>query len=227
MPASSRHEASPAANHVLRLLGALLLYPAQSLRAVLPEIAAELATCRSLRRIDRERLTALIDELSTNDDVTAEETYVGLFDRGRATSLHLFEHLHGEGRERGAAMIRLGEMYHHAGFLLKPGELPDYLPALLEFLGHRPDDEVAAIMADCGHLVRGIGEAVAGRGSRYAAVFDAVLVHAGETGLDWSKAVEPEPLADIDDDWMDAPAFDKPDEQPTTSTIRFMPKPGR
>ncbi|AOY02243.1 nitrate reductase molybdenum cofactor assembly chaperone [Jeongeupia sp. USM3] len=225
--ASTRATSGRPPTHVLRLLGALLLYPAANLRALLPEIAAELSGDGSLRRIDRERLAELLESLMRADALDAEEAYVGLFDRGRAASLHLFEHLHGESRERGEAMVQLAELYQRAGFLLKPGELPDYLPALLEFLGNRPLAEAKAVMADCGHLVRKVGEAVAARGSRYAAVFDAALAVAGEDGLDWSKAVEPEPLDDVDDDWMDVPAFAKPDEQPATSTIRFMPRPGR
>ncbi|MBM3116838.1 nitrate reductase molybdenum cofactor assembly chaperone [Jeongeupia naejangsanensis] len=215
------------ATHALRLLGALLLYPEPGLRALLPEIAAEIANDGSLRRIDRERLADLLGELMRADGLDAEEAYVGLFDRGRAASLHLFEHLHGESRDRGEAMVQLAGVYQQAGFLLKPGELPDYLPALLEFLGCRPPADAKAIMADCGHLVRKIGEAVAARGSRYAAIFDAALVLAGEAGLDWAKGIEPEPLDNVDDDWMDTPAFAKPDEQAATSTIRFMPRPGR
>ncbi|BCL76002.1 respiratory nitrate reductase subunit [Jeongeupia sp. HS-3] len=212
---------------LLRVLGVLLQYPDQRLRSALPDVAAELATNQGLRGIDRERLTELVESLSRGDAFDIEEAYVGLFDRGRSTSLHLFEHLHGEGRDRGAAMVQLGEMYHRAGFMLKPGELPDYLPALLEFLGCRPLEEVRAVLADCAHLVRKVGETLAGRGSRYAAVLDAVLVFGGQQGLDWSRAPTPEPLTDIDDDWMDTPAFDKPDELPATSTIRFMPRPGR
>ncbi|WP_432719528.1 nitrate reductase molybdenum cofactor assembly chaperone [Jeongeupia wiesaeckerbachi] len=227
MPVSTRPASVRPACHALRLLGALLLYPEAGLRALLPEIAAEVSDDPGLRRIDRERLADLLSELMRADGLDAEEAYVGLFDRGRAASLHLFEHLHGESRDRGEAMVQLAGVYQGAGFLLKPGELPDYLPALLEFLGCRPLAEVKAIMSDCGHLIRKVGEAVAARGSRYAAIFDAALVMAGEDGLDWSKGVEPEPLDDVDDDWMDTPAFAKPDEQPATSTIRFMPRPGR
>ena len=82
---------------------------------------------------DRADLRALIGEIAAGDGLDAEERYVELFDRGQATSLNLFEHLHGDARDRGQAMVELKQLYERAGFALARNELPDYLPVLPVF----------------------------------------------------------------------------------------------
>jgi nitrate reductase delta subunit len=85
--------------------------------------------------------------------------------------------------------------------------LPDFLPAVLEYLSCRTIAEAREMLGDCAHILRAVGERLAGRGSRYAGVFDAVLNAAGESGVDWGKAPPSEPEPDADDDWAEAPAF--------------------
>ncbi len=216
----------------LRALGALLAYPRPELVDALPEIAAALDQSPLVGRPQRQRLRELVAELARADPYEREERYVGLFDRGRARSLHLFEHVHGESRERGQAMVDLHAVYERAGFRLAPGELPDYLPALLEFLSCRPMPEAREMLADCAHVLRALGERLAARSSRYAAVFDALLGVAGAPGLDWLKTAAPtEPDEKLDDDWMDAPAFGPGSERnsdargaATTAVMHFVPR---
>ena len=111
------------------------------------------------RRIE---LQALIDALLHADPLQAEAEYVELFDRGRATSLHLFEHVHGDSRDRRPAMIELGQTYAKAGLMLADGELPDYLPAVLEFVSTQPPREALLPRRDGAHLecdLRGVNPA--------------------------------------------------------------------
>ena len=195
----------------LRALAALLTYPRPELVAALPEIAEAFACSTLLAVADHERLAGLIADLQRTDRLLLEERYVNLFDRGRTTSLHLFEHVHGESRDRGPAMVDLLQIYEKSGLVLTPNELPDYLPAVLEYLSCRPLAEARAMLGDCAHIVRKVGETLAQRGSPYAAVLAAVLAVAAEPGLDWSKAVEPPPPEPpIDEQWADAPAFAPP-----------------
>jgi nitrate reductase molybdenum cofactor assembly chaperone NarJ/NarW len=193
---------------ILRALGALLGYPRPELLAALPEIAAEIAGARLLAAGDRAGLLALVDALASMDPMAAEEAYVELFDRGRSTSLYLFEHVHGEARDRGAAMVELNELYAAAGLELAGRELPDYLPVVLEYLSCRDRNEARAMLADCAHILRLIGEMLTRRGSRYAAVFQALLAIAGEAGIDPARArrraLDKE---DLDSDWDERPAF--------------------
>jgi len=193
---------------VLRALGALLSYPREDLRQALPEIAEAIRASPLIAKRERDGLMALIDDLASGDLLAAEERYVELFDRGRATSLNLFEHLHGESRDRGDAMVELKRRYERAGFELATRELPDHLPVLLEYLSCRDIAETRDMLGDCAHLLKRIGGALIARESPYAAVVQAVLVIAGETPLD--PAAVPR-VADRDDntdrDWFEQPAF--------------------
>lgn len=192
----------------LRALGALLSYPVPMLRQALPEIAEVLAACREIPAQDRAALRALVDELAAMDQLDAEERYVDLFDRGRATSLNLFEYLHGDGRDRGQAMVALRTVYGRSGFIMNTAELPDHLPVLLEYLSCRETPEIRAMIDDCAHILRDIGEALLKRGSRYAAVLQAVLAVAGAAPLDAARAAKrPAERLDLDRDWAERPAF--------------------
>jgi len=115
----------------LRVLARLLSYPGAELRSHVPEMRDALRTERAITDARLTELDALIEGLSSADPLDTEAAYVQLFDRGRATSLHLFEHVHGDSRDRGPALIDLAQTYDKAGLYLAPGELPDYLPAVL------------------------------------------------------------------------------------------------
>jgi len=194
---------------VLRALGALLSYPREDLRLALPEIAQAIRASALIAARERDGLMVLINELASRDLLAAEERYVELFDRGRATSLNLFEHLHGESRDRGDAMVELKRRYERAGFELATRELPDHLPVVLEYLSCREVAEAHDMLLDCAHLLKRIGAALIARGSSYAAVLQALLVIAGETPLDPAavpRAVDREENSDRD--WFEQPAFE-------------------
>lgn len=193
---------------VLKALSALLSYPTAEIRAALPEIAEAIRASPLVAPRERAALLELVDELAGGDLLELEERYVDLFDRGRALSLHLFEHLHGDGRERGAAMVELKALYAQGGFELATRELPDFLPVLLEYLSTRRAEEARAMLADCAHILETIGRALLARRSRYAAVLQALLVAAGAGAIDASAvAPVPERAETLDRDWAEEPAF--------------------
>ena len=109
-----------------------------------------------------------------------QEQYVATFDRGRALSLHLFEHIHGESRDRGQAMVNLLEVYRKHGFELNARELPDYIPLFLEYLAQRPVEEALDLLAETAHVLTLLGARLAERGNDYHAVFDALTALVGE-----------------------------------------------
>ena len=188
----------------LRLLSALLSYPDACLRARLPEIREVVRAERALSEPRRIELQALIDALLHADPLQAEAEYVELFDRGRATSLHLFEHVHGDSRDRGPAMIELGQTYAKAGLMLADGELPDYLPAVLEFVSTQPPREARSFLAEMAHILNAIFAALIQRESAYACVLGALLELAGEK----VKPVAPAADSPLDQSWLEPAAFD-------------------
>ncbi|MBB5192598.1 nitrate reductase delta subunit [Silvimonas terrae] len=211
----------------LRALAALLTYPTPEMVAALAEIHAVLMESRLLNQPLKERLTPLCTRLATTEQLELEETWVGQFDRGRRTSLHLFEHLHGESRDRGSAMVDLLQTYETAGLYLKDGELPDYLPALLEFCSCVDAKTAHTFIADCAHLLRPLGDTLVAKGSDYAAVLEAILQLGRQAGLDWTNAAPPPEPEDIDKEWQEEPAFGhtRCGNEPVTQTIQFMSQP--
>jgi nitrate reductase delta subunit len=193
---------------VLRAFSALLSYPREELRQSLPEIADVIRGSPHVSERERGGLLSLIDEIAAGELLDAEERYVDLFDRGRATSLNLFEHLHGDGRERGDAMVELKRHYERAGFELSGVELPDYLPVVLEYLSCRDLAETRDMLGDCAHILKSIGTTLIARGSAYAAVLQALIVIAGERPLDATTVPRTgPPHEDLDRDWHEEPAF--------------------
>ncbi len=219
-------------NRSLKALGVLLAYPSRELRGALPEIAAALQAERRFGKPALAALAELVVELTEGDAMDLEERYVGLFDRGRFTSLNLFEHLHGESRDRGPAMVDLKQVYQRAGYQLATRELPDYLPALLEFLSLRPEAEARETLADCAHIVREIGEALRDRESRYSAVFAALLAWTGESGLRARKDRPRQEEKSIDEEWIDTEVIFGPGaasscgstKPPKSSVMQFVPR---
>jgi nitrate reductase delta subunit len=188
----------------LRVLAALLAYPDARLRGELAGMMLLLARDGALSGARLAELDALAHWLADGDPLDVEAEYVETFDRGRATSLHLFEHVHGDSRERGPAMIDLARTYAAAGLMLKEGELPDFLPVVLEFASTQPAREARAFLGEIAHLVNAIFGALLQRGSRYAAVMGALLDVAGEQ----ARAVELPPEPALDESWAEPPAFD-------------------
>lgn len=188
----------------LRVLAALLGYPDARLHGHLPEMTALLTEDNALSASRLGEIEALARWLAVTDTLDAETVYVETFDRGRATSLHLFEHVHGDSRDRGPAMIDLAQTYEQAGLCLAPGELPDYLPVVLEFVSTQPPREAKAFLGEIAHLVNVIFSALLQRGSRYASVLGALLDMAGEK----ARAVEPAAEPPLDESWVEPAAFD-------------------
>ena len=172
--------AAPTMKLTLRVLAHLLRYPDAALREHLAELLAALDAEAALVPPRRAELAALIERLGRLDPLRVEAEYVEMFDRGRRTALNLFEHVHGDSRDRGPAMIDLAQSYERAGLLLAPGELPDALPVVLEFASTQPAAQAREFLRETAHIVRMIFSALQQRRSPYAAVLAAVLDLAGE-----------------------------------------------
>jgi nitrate reductase molybdenum cofactor assembly chaperone NarJ/NarW len=192
------------AAHSLRVLAALLAYPDDTLRGQMSEMSDLLRAERAVSLARRLELDTLMDGLRRADLLQVQADYVELFDRGRATSLHLFEHVHGDSRERGPALIDLGQTYASAGLYLAEGELPDYLPAVLEFVSTQAPEQARAFLAEMAHIFNALFGALLARQSAYASVLGALLELAGERAQPVKPATEPP----LDESWAEPVVFD-------------------
>ena len=206
-------------DRTLKALSLILSYPTRELQHAMPEIGGVLASDTRLTAAARRALRPLVEELAARDIYDLQETFVMLFDRSRTLSLNLFEHVHGESRDRGGAMVSLVETYREGGFDPVTSELPDHLPVLLEFLATRPDAEMKETLEDAAHIFTAIAERLVRRESPYAAVFTGLVQLSG--GEANTEAVA-EMLAQPDDDPTDLEALDEVWEE---SEVLFGPDP--
>ncbi len=187
----------------LRALAALLHYPDAALRENLPLLMAVIEEEAVVPSARRSELRALAADLARLDPMEVESRYVETFDRGRSTSLHLFEHVHGDSRDRGPAMIDLIQTYEKAGLYLGADELPDHLCVVLEFASTQPAKVARAFLGEMAHILTAVFSALLKRGSPYAAVLAAVLELAGEK----VQAVPFEADESVDGSWAEPEAF--------------------
>jgi nitrate reductase delta subunit len=199
-------------NKTLKALSAFLSYPTDELQAAMPEIGIAMAEDEFIPAPVWRQLSRLTTELATQDLYDLQERYVLLFDRTRSLSLHLFEHVHGEGRDRGQAMIDLKALYEQNGLAIGAAELPDFVPLFLEFLSTRPADEARHLLGQPAHIFAALAERLRKRRSAYEAVFRALVALAAAKPVSESVSAllqQPDPdatdLAALDAAWEDEP----------------------
>jgi nitrate reductase delta subunit len=192
----------------LKVLSALLSYPTVELQNAVPELRAGLDAEGRLPRKSRDRLGRIIEEIATHDIYDLQERYVLLFDRTRSLSLNLFEHVHGESRDRGQAMVELMALYERHGLAIGGSELPDHLPLVLEFLSEIPEAEARDLIGEIAHILEAIRLRLKKRKVPYSSVFSCIQVLA-ETApqrtiveaLLGARDDNPDDLAALDASW--------------------------
>jgi nitrate reductase delta subunit len=164
----------------LKVFSALLSYPTAELQSAVPEMRTALDAEALLPQRNRDRIDRILEEIATGDLYDIQERYVLLFDRIRSLSLHLFEHVHGESRDRGQAMVDLKALYERHGLLMSSSELPDHLPLFLEFLSQIPEAEARDLIEEVSHVLEAIRLRLKKRKVPYSSVFSCiqVLAHA-------------------------------------------------
>ena len=191
------------ATRTLRVLAHLLSYPDTELRAHLPELQEALHDEGALSASRLAELDALIERLHRRRPLDVEADHVELFDRGRGTALHLFEHVHGDSRDRGPAMVDLCQTYEAAGLFLAPGELPDHLTVVLQYASTQPPAQARAFLGEIAHILQVIFSALLRREAAHASVLAALLDLAGERAQ--AVPIPPEPA--LDESWEEPLAF--------------------
>jgi nitrate reductase delta subunit len=214
-------------NKRLAILSRLLRYPDAELRADLPDIAAAIPGA-GFRADLMPRLLRLPRRLGQGDGLDREEEYVRLFDRGRGTSLHLFEHVHGDTRNRGPAMIELAQVYEQSGYALDARELPDFLPLFLEFCAVAPDDVARNLLTQCAPILDALHARILGRNSGearlYAVILAATLAEIGAKPAQAPTAeqerTDAEEFAELDAAYESEPVVFGPESDPDKEGAR-------
>jgi len=198
-----------------KLLGLLLTYPSDQLQAAAGSFAEVFEDEDLLTRRQIKSLQPMLDDYANNDLIELQEQYVNTFDRSRNQCLYLFEHIHGESRDRGAAMVDMKEMYARKGLDISSNELPDYLPLFLEYLSFCELDEAIDLLADAIDVIATIGMHLDRNKSIFASIFN-VLENMPNINVDKKKVAlavknapkDPETFDEIDKEWEETPAFD-------------------
>ncbi|MGX9741983.1 nitrate reductase molybdenum cofactor assembly chaperone [Pseudocitrobacter corydidari] len=173
----------------LLVISRLLEYPDAALWQHQDEVFEALASSAKLDKEDAQKLGVFLRDLTAQDLLDVQANYSELFDRGRATSLLLFEHVHGESRDRGQAMVDLMNQYEQHGLQLDSRELPDHLPLYLEYLAQLPESEAIGGLQDIAPILALLSARLTQRESRYAVLFDTLLKMA-HSEVDSDKVAE-------------------------------------
>ncbi|WP_295895674.1 nitrate reductase molybdenum cofactor assembly chaperone [uncultured Bartonella sp.] len=193
-------------NSDFKIISLLLSYPSEELQQSGNLLRATLDQLSDLNEAQIVGLKSLISSIADRDIYDVQEDYVLLFDRTRSLSLHLFEHVYGENRDRGQAMVDLKTMYDDAGFEIDAPEMPDYLPMFLEFLSTRSDEEARHLLGETLHIIAAIRQRLQKRGSLYATAFVALESLAGVKA---DEALTSEIVNRQEDDPNDLEALDR------------------
>ncbi len=188
-----------------KVLSALLSYPTAELVAAGDELKTVLNAEAVLPKSAITEIAGLIDDLASGDLLDVQERYILLFDRTRSLSLHLFEHVHGESRDRGQAMVDLIKLYEDGGYTPTISELPDFLPLFLEYASTLKPDAAIELVSQPAHVFAALLERLKKRQSPYGSVF-AALVGLSESKPD--KAILARLLAEPDPEPDDLEALD-------------------
>ncbi|KAB2885718.1 MAG: nitrate reductase molybdenum cofactor assembly chaperone [Pseudorhodoplanes sp.] len=193
-----------------KALSALLSYPTPEFQRATGETSEVIEREALLPPRVRDQLQALLLEIATGDIYDLQERYILLFDRTRSLSLHLFEHVHGESRDRGQAMIDLKALYEQHGLAIGTSELPDFVPLFLEFLSTLPFREAQEHLAQTVHILSALAERLRKRQSPYEAAFRALTALAAvkarpEDVANLLQEDDPDPdnLEALDAAWLD------------------------
>ena len=209
-----------------RALAASLMYPDSELQRAVPDLMQVFSEEELVSKNELQALDLFLAKITKEDLLDLQEQYVLLFDRTRSLSLHLFEHVHGQSRDRGQALVDLRQQYLDTGMELVSDELPDYLPMFLEYLSLLPLDRAKEQLNLCLPIVAALGERLRSRKSAYAAVFSALIgIADGQPDREVLKMLlnqemdNPQDHDSVDSAWEETPVKFRNDQPDQSSMI--------
>ncbi len=160
---------------IFKVISALMDYPQEGVASHQAELQNIIQNDVSLSNKSKTAISEFLAQQCAMDLLDWQSDYDALFERGRNLSLLLFEHVHGESRDRGQAMVDLIAQYKEAGLALDKNELPDYIPLFLEFLSTQDQAGAKAWLMDVSHILAVLATRLEERDSGYASLFNALL----------------------------------------------------
>lgn len=161
--------------NILKVLSRLIDYPSETLYEHGVEVAQMIANDEYLDESSKDVLLAFVDQRFSDSLLDWQADYDGLFERGRSLSLLIYEHIHGESRDRGQAMVNLLEQYRAAGLDIGVKELPDYIPLFLEFVSTQGHKNARDWLQDIAPILALLAVRLEKRGSNYGAIFTSLV----------------------------------------------------
>lgn len=160
---------------ILILLSRLIDYPNDALYQYADEIITLINEDKHLNQQDKAALLAFVNQRFNDSLLDWQADYDGLFERGRSLSLLIYEHIHGESRDRGQAMVNLLEQYKSAGLDIGVRELPDYIPLFLEFASTQGDENAQGWLQDIAPVLALLAVRLEKRECNYSTLFNILL----------------------------------------------------
>jgi nitrate reductase delta subunit len=168
---------------IYKLLSALLDYPSQELIDHISELDEYAAQTLDVDEAEREALHSFLIHLQSSSLTELQADYVKTFDMTAEHSLHLTHHLFGDDKNRGPALIDLGELYKDYGVEVVTNELPDFLPLVLEFTAYLDDSEATVFLSDAKKVLSVLADNLKKAESPYAALLSIIENRATLTKL--------------------------------------------
>jgi nitrate reductase molybdenum cofactor assembly chaperone len=176
-----------------KILSLLLDYPSNEVKENLTGIMDVIEEEAYLSKSQCRKLQVFLDYAQSLPLAEWQMQYVQLFDFSSNSNLYLFDHVYGDSRERGQAMVDLTEMYTQSGFMPCSNELPDYLPLFLEYLSLlKVAKDSETLLKEVSHVLANMKKALEKKETPYQHLLDILCSLPGsvETGINEKKGVE-------------------------------------
>lgn len=198
------------AKELFKALSLLLHYPDENLQGMVPEIVDVLKNQTLVPSDITARLITLATRLLESDLLESQTLYVSQFDQTRMLSLYLFEHVHGDSKDRGQAMVDLRVFYEDHGLVMSSQEFPDYLPLLLEFISFASVTGSDSLLSNVRPIIVLLAERLGQRKSIYTVIMEAILALTPQDQVHLSLEVaspSQEPASLRDETWEEEPVL--------------------
>lgn len=160
---------------ILSALSRLIDYPSQEIYEHGTDFANFIRQDSDISEQDKQALLGFVEQRFGTDLLDWQSDYDGLFERGRSLSLLIYEHLHGESRDRGQSMVNLLNQYKAAGLDIGVRELPDYIPLFLEFAGTQGTENAKGWLQDIAPILALLAVRLEKRECNYSVLFSTLV----------------------------------------------------